>query len=97
MHFSVDGSSLQALASHTSLQRNDGDEDPPLPPSVPGEGFGAPKTGKKPAIDDFRGIKLSSKTHRSSIDPDALVARKSTTTGSNRTTAAMYSWTTSMP
>ena len=43
----------------------------------PGEGFGAPRAGKKRAKGDFRGIKLSNKTHRSGTDPDALLARKS--------------------
>jgi len=76
-HFSVDGTLLQAWASHASLERIDGQEDPPPPPSGPGEGFGAPKEGKKRAKGDFRGIKLSNKTHRSSTDPDALLARKS--------------------
>ena len=76
-HFSVDGTLLQAWASHASLERIDGDEDPPPPPSGPGEGFGAPKDWKKRAKGDFRGIKLSNKTHRSSTDPDALLARKS--------------------
>ena len=76
-HFSVDGTLLQAWASHALLERIDGQEDPPPPPSGPGEGFGAPKTGKKRAKGDFRGIKLSNKTHRSGSDPDALLARKS--------------------
>jgi hypothetical protein len=76
-HFSVDGTLLQAWASHASLERIDGEDDPPPPPSGPGEGFGAPKPGKKRAKGDFRGIKLSNKTHRSSVDPDALLARKS--------------------
>jgi hypothetical protein len=35
-HFSVDGSLLQAWASHASLERIDGEEDPPPPPSGPG-------------------------------------------------------------
>ena len=56
---------LQAWASHASLERIDGQDDPPPPPSVPGEGFGAPKEG------------LSNQTHRSSSDPAALLARKS--------------------
>ena len=45
-HFSVDGTLLQAWASHASLERIDG-------------------------------IKLSNKTHRSGVDPDALLCRKS--------------------
>ena len=84
-HFSVDGTLLQAWASHASLKRIDGQEDPPPPPTGPGEGFGAPKEGKKRAKGDFRGIKLSNETHRSSTDPVdavfsegvALLARKS--------------------
>ena len=76
-HFSVDGTLLQAWASHASLERIDGEEDPPPPPSGPGEGIGTPKPGKKRAKGDFRGIKLSNKTHRSGSDPDALLARKS--------------------
>ena len=76
-HFSVDGTLLQAWASHASQERIDGQDDPPPPPSGPGEGFGAPKAGKKRAKVDFRGIKLSNKTHRSVPDPDALLARKS--------------------
>ena len=76
-HFSVDGTLLQAWASHASLERIDGQDDLPSPPSGPGEGFGDPKPGKKRAKRDFRGIKLSNKTHRSSVDPDALLCRKS--------------------
>ena len=76
-HFSVDGTLLQAWASHASLQRIEGEDDPPPPPSGPGEGFGEARTGKKRAKGDFRGIRLSNKTHRSSADPDALLARKS--------------------
>jgi hypothetical protein len=76
-HFSVDGTLLQAWASHASLERIDGQDDPPPPPSGPGEGFGAPKPGRKRAKGDFRGIKLSNQTHRSGVDPDALLCRKS--------------------
>jgi hypothetical protein len=76
-HLYVDGTLLQAWASHASLERIDGQDDPPPPPSGPGEGFGAPKPGKKRAKGDFRGIKLSNKTHRSVTDPDTLLARKS--------------------
>ena len=76
-HFSVDGTLLQAWASHASLERIDGQDDPPPPSSGPGEGFGAARPGKKRAKGDFRGIRLSNKTHRSSVDPDALLCRKS--------------------
>jgi hypothetical protein len=76
-HFSFDGTLLQDWASHASLKRIDGQEDPPPPPTGPGEGFGAPKVGNKRAKGDFRGIELSNETHRSSTDPEALLARKS--------------------
>ena len=56
------------------MKRIDGREDPPPPPSGPGEGFGAPKEGKKRAKGDFRGVKLSNETQP---DPEALLARKS--------------------
>ncbi len=72
-HFSVDGTLLQAWASHASLERIDG-QDEPLPP-LQGlcEGFGSPNAGRKRAKGDFRG----NKTHRSSADSDALLCRKS--------------------
>ena len=35
-HFSVDGTLLQAWASHASLERIDGQDEPPPPPSGPG-------------------------------------------------------------
>jgi hypothetical protein len=73
----VDGILLQAWASHASLKRIDGQEDPLPPPSGRGEGFGAPKEGKKRVKGDFRGVKLSNSTHRSSTDPESLLARKS--------------------
>ena len=74
-HYSVDGTLLQAWASHASLERFDGEDDPPPAPAGPGEGFGAPKGGTKRAKGDFRGVKLSNETHRSSTDPVALLAR----------------------
>jgi hypothetical protein len=36
-----------------------------------------PRKGKKRAKGDFRGVRLSNETHRSSTDPEALLARKS--------------------
>ena len=62
-HFSVDGTLLQAWASHASLKRIDGQEDPPPPPPSPVDGFGAPKEAKKRAKGKFLGIKLSNETH----------------------------------
>ncbi len=71
-HFSVDGTLLQVWASHASLERIDGKDEPPPPPSGPGEGFGKPKPGKKRAKGDFRGVKISNKTHLFSSDTDVL-------------------------
>ncbi len=76
-HFSVDGTLLQAWASHAPLERIDGEDETPPPPSGPGEGLGSTKDGRKRAKGDFRGVRLSNKNHRSSTDPDALLARKS--------------------
>ena len=66
-HFSVDGTLLRAWASHSSLERIDGLDDGPPPPSG-GNGFGSSATGtdgKKRAKGDFRGLLLSNQTHRS--------------------------------
>lgn len=76
------------------MKRIDGQEDPPPPPTGPGEGFGAPKEGRKRGKGDFRGIKLSNETHRSSTDPDALLARKSKAHPAQLATAVMCSWRT---
>jgi hypothetical protein len=45
--------------------------------SLPAIRSSDPEEGNKRAKGDFRGIKLSNKTHRSGSDPDALLARKS--------------------
>jgi hypothetical protein len=75
-----------SLFSSVSFEeRIDGEDDPPPRPSGPGEGFGAPRDGKKRAKGDCRRVKLSNQTHRSSTDPVdavffvvvALLARKS--------------------
>ncbi len=63
--------------SHDCLKSIDGQEDPPPPSIGLGEGFGAPKEGKKRAKGDFRRIEISKETHRSSTDAEALLARKS--------------------
>jgi transposase len=65
-HFTVDGTLLEAWASHKSvrpigdpLARSDADDDP-----------------KNPTV-NFRGEKRSNATHRSVTDPDARLVRKS--------------------
>jgi hypothetical protein len=76
-HISVDGSLLQAWASYASLERIDGQDDGLPKQSNPGEGFGDPKSGNKRTKGNFRGIKLSNKTHRTTADRDAFLCRKS--------------------
>jgi len=68
-HFSVDGTLLEAWASHKSFKPND---DPgPDGPAAPG--------GRNVEV-DFGGQPRSNQTHRSSTDPEALLARKSNNT-----------------
>ena len=62
-HFSVDGTLIEAWASHKSFQSKDR---PAPPPDDPGN----------PTI-DFHGEKRSNETHQSTTDPDARLARKS--------------------
>ena len=72
-HFTVDGTLIEAWASHKSFQRKDddahGDGGSPKQVSDLGEG------GKNPSV-DFRGEKRSNVTHASITDPDARLARK---------------------
>src|SRR5918995_5590912 len=63
-HFSVDGTLLEAWASHKSFKPKDG-------PGGPAAG------GGRNAEVDFHGQKRSNQTHRSTTDPEALLARKS--------------------
>ena len=65
-HFSVDGTLLEAWASHKSFQPKDG---PPssLPP------------GRNAEV-DFHGQRRTNETHASTTDPEALMARKSNAT-----------------
>jgi transposase len=62
-HFSVDGTLIEAWASHKSFQRKDR---PTPPPDDPGN----------PTV-DFHGENRSNETHESTTDPDARLARKS--------------------
>jgi transposase len=65
-HFSVDGTLLEAWASHKSFTRTEGpDPDGPAAPD-----------GRNVEV-DFRGQPRSNQTHRSTTDPEALLARKS--------------------
>jgi hypothetical protein len=70
-HFSVDGTLLQTCASHSCLERIDGQDDPPPPPSGPGEGFEQPKVRRKRA---------KAHTHRPSRKPVITAADQSIST-----------------
>jgi transposase len=63
-HFSVDGTLIEAWASHKSFQRRDQPEGPP--PDDPGN----------PTV-NFHGETRSNDTHESKTDPEARLARKS--------------------
>src|SRR5687767_5384361 len=63
-HFTVDGTLLEAWASHKSFQRTD------PPPSDP-----PPSGGSNPPI-DFKGERRTNATHRSTTDPDARLYKK---------------------
>lgn len=65
-HFSVDGTLLEAWASHKSFK----------PKDHPGSGGPAAPVGRNVEA-NFHGHKRSNQTHRSTTDPDALLARKS--------------------
>ena len=65
-HFSVDGTLLEAWASHKSFQPKGGPR-VPMPP------------GRNAEL-DFHGQRRSNQTHASTTDPEALMARKSMAT-----------------
>jgi hypothetical protein len=63
-HFSVDGTLLEAWASHKSFRPKDD------------EGKGGPPTlGRNPEV-DYHGERRSKETHQSTTDPEARLARK---------------------
>lgn len=64
-HFSVDGTLLEAWASHKSFQPKDRSSRPPSAPDDPGN-----------ATVDFRGQKRTNETHQSTTDPEARLFRK---------------------
>jgi transposase len=67
-HFSVDGTLLEAWASHKSFKPKDA-----TPPSEP--------SGGRNSEVDFKGQKRSNDTHESTTDPQARLYRKSNNTG----------------
>jgi hypothetical protein len=64
-HFSVDGTLIEAWASHKSVRRKDGGDDD----NADGVGRNAAR--------NFRGERRSNDTHASRTDPEARLARKS--------------------
>jgi transposase len=75
-HFSVDGTLIQAWASHKSFRPKagpgpDGADDPPA-----GDANGE-RNGGRNGERDWRGRSRSNATHASTTDPDARLARKS--------------------
>jgi transposase len=72
-HFSVDGTLIQAWASHKSFQPKTGPDDEPPPASGGSDEAGRGRNGER----DWRGQKRSNETHRSTTDGDARLARKS--------------------
>lgn len=75
-HFSVDGTLIQAWASHKSFQPKDaaGKDDPP---SGGAGGAGGGGSAGRNAERDWKGQARSNQTHASRTDPDARLARKS--------------------
>ena len=74
-HFTVDGTLLEAWASHKSFRPIDEQKSPPSDDPGGGEGSSA-SSSSNPDV-SFRGEKRSNVTHRSVTDPDARLARKS--------------------
>jgi transposase len=66
-HFSVDGTLLEAWASHKSFRPKDGPAGPPA-------------AGRNAEV-SFHGQRRSNETHQSATDPEARLARKSDATG----------------
>jgi transposase len=64
-HFSVDGTLIQAWASHKSFRPKDGSDDEP------------PAAGGRNADADWKGKRRSNDTHESSTDADARLFKKS--------------------
>ncbi|HEX2943922.1 MAG TPA: IS5 family transposase [Rhodopila sp.] len=75
-HFSVDGTLIQAWASHKSFQPKPGQ---PTPDAATDGKDGPPPSGPagRNAERNWRGERRSNETHASTTDPDARLARKS--------------------
>lgn len=80
-HFTVDGTLLEAWASHKSFRPIDEPVSERKSPPSDGPGGGVGSSSSNPEV-NFRGEKRSNVTHRSVTDPDARLARKSHNTTS---------------
>ena len=83
-HFSVDGTLLEAWASHKSFKPKDtpppdGDDDTAGPGDKAGDEGEIRPAGRNSEV-DWRGQKRSNTTHASTTDPEARLARKSMNT-----------------
>ncbi|MBI1338465.1 MAG: IS5 family transposase [Phycisphaera sp.] len=81
-HFTVDGTLIRSLASHKSLTPIDGRSKAARAQREvnkaddEGEASGGSGGGGRDRLVDWKGQKLSNQTHRSTTDPEALLARK---------------------
>ena len=75
-HFSVDGTLIQAWASHKSFQPKPGTDNDEPPAAAASAGNGGQRPGRN-GERDWRGQRRSNQTHASTTDPDARLARKS--------------------
>src|SRR5476649_120831 len=73
-HFSVDGTLIQAWASHKSFVKKDGSDGD-------GNTGGPSASGGRNAETDWKGKPRSNETHASTTDPDARLFRKSANAG----------------
>ena len=72
-HFSVDGTLLEAWASHKSFKPKDGSDDHTSGDAGDGGGAGGGRNVER----DWKGKKRSNQTHASTTDPEARLYRKS--------------------
>jgi transposase len=75
-HFSVDGTLLEAWASHKSFRPKSGDDDQSGPGDSASDDGSSKRAGRDHESDLFRGQKRCNDTHLSTTDPDARLMRK---------------------
>jgi len=75
-HFTVDGTLIRSLASHKSLRPIDGRSRAARAEKREGDDDGDTPSGGRDVLSDWHGRKRSNQTHRSTTDPEALLARK---------------------